>query len=74
MGRETRLTAWSSLWSLACCTVRKSDHTEGSEMTITKPDLANEWDKEKLRNWMRNAKRLKREDVYRRRIPPALSR
>jgi hypothetical protein len=29
------------------------------------PDLSNEWDREKLRNWMVNAKRLSREDVYR---------
>jgi hypothetical protein len=29
------------------------------------PDLANEWDREKLRNWMSNARRLNREDVYR---------
>jgi hypothetical protein len=28
------------------------------------PDLSNEWDKEKLRNWMANAKRLGRDDVY----------
>ncbi|MFB6417523.1 MULTISPECIES: hypothetical protein [Bradyrhizobium] len=28
------------------------------------PDLSNEWDKEKLRNWMANAKRQKRDDVY----------
>jgi hypothetical protein len=30
----------------------------------TKPDLSNEWDKKKLRNWMANAKRLNRDDVY----------
>ena len=29
------------------------------------PNLANEWDKTKLRNWMKNARRLGREDVYR---------
>jgi hypothetical protein len=29
------------------------------------PDLSNEWDKDKLRNWMNNAKRLGRDDVYR---------
>ena len=29
------------------------------------PNLANEWDKTKLRNWMDNARRLGREDVYR---------
>jgi hypothetical protein len=29
-----------------------------------KPDLSNEWDKTKLRNWMANAKRLGRNDVY----------
>jgi hypothetical protein len=28
-------------------------------------DLSNEWDKDKLRNWMANARRLGREDVYR---------
>jgi len=28
------------------------------------PDLSNEWDKEKLRNWMANARRLGRDDVY----------
>jgi hypothetical protein len=33
-------------------------------MAGTKPDLSNEWDKEKLRNWMANAKRLGRSDVY----------
>lgn len=29
------------------------------------PDLSNEWDTKKLRNWMANAKRLGRDDVYR---------
>lgn len=29
-----------------------------------KPDLSNEWDRTKLRNWMANAQRLGREDVY----------
>jgi hypothetical protein len=29
-----------------------------------KPDLSKEWDKGKLRNWMANAKRLGRMDVY----------
>src|ERR1700730_1218211 len=29
------------------------------------PDLSDEWDKDKLRNWMKNAKRLGRDDVYR---------
>jgi hypothetical protein len=29
------------------------------------PDLSNEWDRDRLRNWMHNAKRLGREDVYR---------
>ena len=29
------------------------------------PDLSNEWDRKKLRNWMTNAKRLGRNDVYR---------
>ena len=33
-------------------------------MAGTKPDLSNEWDKGKLRNWMANAKRLGRDDVY----------
>jgi hypothetical protein len=28
------------------------------------PELSNEWDKNKLRNWMNNAKRLGRHDVY----------
>jgi hypothetical protein len=28
------------------------------------PDLTNEWDRDKLRNWMKNAKRLGRVDVY----------
>lgn len=28
------------------------------------PDLSNEWDRDKLRNWMANAKRLGRMDVY----------
>jgi len=27
------------------------------------PDLSNEWDRDKLRNWIANAKRLGREDV-----------
>jgi hypothetical protein len=33
-------------------------------MSAHLPDLSNEWDKEKLRNWMANAKRQKRDDVY----------
>ncbi len=33
-------------------------------MTASKPDLSNEWDKDKLRNWMANAKRINRLDVY----------
>jgi hypothetical protein len=33
-------------------------------MAIAAPDLSNEWDKEKLRNWMANAKAHKREDIY----------
>ncbi len=33
-------------------------------MAATKPDLSNVWDKDKLRNWMANARRLGREDVY----------
>ncbi len=28
------------------------------------PDLSNEWDRDKLRNWMTNAKRQNRDDVY----------
>jgi hypothetical protein len=34
-------------------------------MAIAAPDLSNEWDKEKLRNWMANAKRRERDDIYR---------
>jgi hypothetical protein len=34
-------------------------------MAVSVPDLSNEWDRDKLRNWMANAKRLKRDDVYR---------
>jgi hypothetical protein len=33
-------------------------------MATAKPDLTNEWDKDKLRNWMANARRLGRTDVY----------
>ena len=33
-------------------------------MATKRPDLSNEWDKDKLRNLMSNAKRLGREDVY----------
>jgi hypothetical protein len=33
-------------------------------MEAKTPDLASEWDKDKLRNWMANARRLGREDVY----------
>jgi hypothetical protein len=33
-------------------------------VNTTVPDLSNEWDKDKLRNWMKNAKRLGRDDVY----------
>jgi hypothetical protein len=33
-------------------------------MDATKHDLSTEWDKDKLRNWMANAKRMGREDVY----------
>jgi|SRR6266404_2780629 len=33
-------------------------------MIASIPDLANEWDRDKLRNWMKNAKRLGRGDVY----------
>jgi hypothetical protein len=28
------------------------------------PHLSNEWDSDRLRNWMKNAKRLRRNDVY----------
>ena len=28
-------------------------------------DLTDEWDRQKLRNWMDNARKMKREDVYR---------
>jgi hypothetical protein len=28
------------------------------------PDLSNEWDRDKLKSWMKNAKRLGRDDVY----------
>jgi hypothetical protein len=34
-------------------------------MSAPIPDLSNEWDRNKLRNWMKNAKRLGRDDVYR---------
>lgn len=34
-------------------------------MPQSMPDLSNEWDRDKLRNWMTNAKRLGRDDVYR---------
>ena len=34
-------------------------------MSNTVPDLSNEWDPKKLRNWMANANRMKRDDVYR---------
>jgi hypothetical protein len=33
-------------------------------MSSPVPDLSNEWNREKLRNWMKNAKRLGRDDVY----------
>jgi hypothetical protein len=33
-------------------------------MSAQIPDLTNEWDRDKLRNWMKNAKRLGRGDVY----------
>jgi hypothetical protein len=29
------------------------------------PDLSSEWDRTKLKNWMDNAKRLGRDDIYR---------
>jgi hypothetical protein len=34
-------------------------------MNASKPDLSNELDRDKLRTWMANARRLGREDVYR---------
>jgi hypothetical protein len=34
-------------------------------MTDATPELTNEWDEDKLRNWMANAKRLGRDDIYR---------
>jgi hypothetical protein len=33
-------------------------------MAVVAPDLSNEWDKVKLRNWMANAKRNNRDDIY----------
>jgi hypothetical protein len=33
-------------------------------MTAKRIDLTNEWDRDKLRNWMTNAKRRGRDDVY----------
>jgi hypothetical protein len=33
-------------------------------MTVNIPDLTNEWDQDKLRNWMANARRLERDDIY----------
>jgi hypothetical protein len=33
--------------------------------TMPVPNLDNEWDKDKLRNWMTNAKRFGRDDIYR---------
>jgi len=35
-----------------------------SYSSIPAPDLSNEWDRDKLRNWMKNAKRLGRDDIY----------
>lgn len=35
-----------------------------STMGTKAPDLSEEWDKQKLRNWMANARRLGRDDVY----------
>jgi hypothetical protein len=37
---------------------------KSAAMAASMPDLTSEWDKEKLRNWMANAKRLGRSDVY----------
>jgi hypothetical protein len=33
-------------------------------MAVVAPDLSNEWDKAKLRNWMSNAKLHDRDDIY----------
>jgi hypothetical protein len=33
-------------------------------MTSIVPDLKDEWNRDKLRNWMKNAKRLGRDDIY----------
>lgn len=33
-------------------------------MTSKVPDLSDEWDAKKLRNWMANARRMERNDVY----------
>jgi hypothetical protein len=49
------------------CFHRMSQTTEVwkfNAVAVTMPDLTSEWDKEKLRNWMANAKRLGRSDVY----------
>ncbi|GIK82894.1 MAG: hypothetical protein BroJett024_39990 [Alphaproteobacteria bacterium] len=35
-----------------------------STMGAKAPDLSEEWDRQKLRNWMANARRLGRDDVY----------
>lgn len=35
-----------------------------SPMGAKAPDLSEEWDQQKLRNWMANARRLGRDDVY----------
>jgi hypothetical protein len=37
----------------------------GAGMRDATPELTNEWDEDKLRNWMANAKRLGRDDIYR---------
>ena len=33
-------------------------------MAVAVPDFSNEWDRDKLRNWMTNAKRHNRDDIY----------
>src|ERR1043165_4159028 len=36
----------------------------GEHMDVKKPDLTREYDRSKLRNWMTNARRHGREDLY----------
>src|SRR5260370_22899266 len=44
--------------------LRRSSIWRREQMARLAPDLSNEWDKGKLRNWMANAKRHKRDDIY----------